>query len=575
MSVQNFTSLGLNEVIGRALEDVGYEQPTPIQSAAIPGLLEGRDLLGVAQTGTGKTAAFALPLLQKLHEQGGRAKAKCPRALILAPTRELAIQIGEEIEGFARYTKLKHAVIFGGVGQNPQVKKLAAGLDILIATPGRLLDLASQRHLDLSAVETLILDEADRLLDMGFIRDVKRIVQQTPKSRQSLLFSATMPKEVAGLAAEILRDPVQVDVSPKERTVRAIEQHVVHLATPNKQRALEMILHDDSCSRAIVFTRTKHAANRVAKKLINAGISAEAIHGNKSQNARQRSLQNFKTGDAWVLVATDIAARGIDIDGVTHVVNFELPHEPESYVHRIGRTGRAGAEGIAWSLVDASERPRLKAIERLAKLEIKVVELDLPYIAPEDMPKESESDRPRRQSSRRSSGGSSGRSSSRSGQGGGRQGGAGGRSSGNSSSGNGNSSNRGSSNGNSAGNSNRGGNSANGSSRGGNSANGNSRGGSSRGGSSAYGNSRGGSSANGNSRGGNSAYGNSRGGNSANGNTANGNTVNGNTFDRNPRHTNAASGNAVNGNTIDGNTSEGPGTKPKRRRRRRPTSAES
>lgn len=574
MSVQNFTSLGLNEVIGRALEDVGYEQPTPIQSAAIPGLLEGRDLLGVAQTGTGKTAAFALPLLQKLHEQGGRPKAKCPRALILAPTRELAIQIGEEIEGFARYTKLKHAVIFGGVGQNPQVKKLAAGLDILVATPGRLLDLASQRHLDLSAVETLVLDEADRLLDMGFIRDVKRIVQQTPKTRQSLLFSATMPKEVAGLAAEILRDPLQVDVSPKERTVRAIEQHVVHLATPNKQRALEMILHDDSCSRAIVFTRTKHAANRVAKKLINAGISAEAIHGNKSQNARQRSLQNFKTGDAWVLVATDIAARGIDIDGVTHVVNFELPHEPESYVHRIGRTGRAGAEGIAWSLVDASERPRLKAIERLAKLEIKVVELDLPYIAPEDMPKESESDRPRRQSSRRSSGGSSGRSSNRSGQGGGRQGGAGGRSSGNSSSGSGNSSNRGSSsrgssNGNSAGSSNRDGNSANGNSRGG---------------SSAYGNARGGSSAGGNSRGGNSAYGNSRGGNSANGNTANGNTargnsvngntVNGNTFDRNPRHTNAASGNAVNGNTIDGNTSEGAGTKPKRRRRRRPSSAE-
>ncbi len=542
MSVQNFTSLGLNEVIGRALEDVGYEQPTPIQSAAIPGLLDGRDLLGVAQTGTGKTAAFALPLLQKLHEQGGRPKAKCPRALILAPTRELAIQIGEEIEGFARYTKLKHAVIFGGVGQNPQVKKLAAGLDILIATPGRLLDLASQRLLDLSAVETLVLDEADRLLDMGFIRDVKRIVQQTPKTRQSLLFSATMPKEVAGLAAEILRDPVQVDVSPKERTVRAIKQHVVHLATPNKQRALEMILHDDSCSRAIVFTRTKHAANRVAKKLINAGISAEAIHGNKSQNARQRSLQNFKTGDAWVLVATDIAARGIDIDGVTHVVNFELPHEPESYVHRIGRTGRAGADGIAWSLVDASERPRLKAIERLAKLEIKEVELDLPYIAPEDMPKATESDRPRRQSSRRSSSGSSNRQGQGGGhQGGGRQGGGGGRSSGNSS---GNSS---------SGNGNRGGNAANG-------------------------NSRGGNSANGNARSGNSAYGNTRRGNTANGNTSrgnsvNGNTINGNTFDRNPRNGNVANGNMVNGNTIDGNKLEGTGAKPKRRRRRRPSSA--
>lgn len=404
MSVQSFTNLGINELLGRALQDVGYEQPTPIQSAAIPGLLEGRDLLGVAQTGTGKTAAFALPLLQKLLTQGRPPKPKCPRALILAPTRELAIQIGEELEGYARYTKLKHAVIFGGVGQNPQVKKLAAGLDVLVATPGRLLDLASQRHLDLSAVETLVLDEADRLLDMGFIRDVKRIVQQTPSDRQSLLFSATMPKEVAGLAAAILRNPLRVDVSPKERTVRAITQHVVHLATPNKQRALEMILHDPSCSRAIVFTRTKHAANRVAKKLVNAGISAEAIHGNKSQNARQRSLQKFKQGEAWVLVATDIAARGIDIDGVTHVVNFELPHEPESYVHRIGRTGRAGAEGIAWSLVDPSERPRLKAIERLAKLTLKEVKLDLPQVTAADRQMEKDDDRPRRQPSKRPNG---------------------------------------------------------------------------------------------------------------------------------------------------------------------------
>lgn len=541
MSVQNFTSLGIHEVLGRALEDVGYEQPTPIQTAAIPGLLDGRDLLGVAQTGTGKTAAFSLPLLQKLHEQGGRPKPKCPRSLILAPTRELAIQIGEEIEGFARYTKLKHAVIFGGVGQNPQVKKLAAGLDILVATPGRLLDLASQRHLDLSGVETLVLDEADRLLDMGFIRDVKRIVQQTPKSRQSLLFSATMPKEVAGLAAEILRDPVQVDVSPKERTVRAITQHVVHLAMPNKQRALEMILHDDSCSRAIVFTRTKHAANRVAKKLVNAGISAEAIHGNKSQNARQRSLQNFKTGDAWVLVATDIAARGIDIDGVTHVVNFELPHEPESYVHRIGRTGRAGADGIAWSLVDASERPRLKAIERLAKLQIKEVELDLPYIAPEDMPKESESDRPRRQSSRRSSGGQ--------GQaGGGRN---------RSRSGGGNSGSRGS----------RGGNSKGGNPRGGNDANGNTRGDNRVNGNRANGNRVGGNRVDGNRIDGNRAS-----GNSVNGNTVNGNTVNGNTWAGHSSHGNSVNGNSVNGNTIDGNTSTDGAPKPKRRRRRRPSS---
>lgn len=430
--MQNFTDLGINEVLNRALLDVGYEQPTPIQSAAIPGLLDGRDLLGIAQTGTGKTAAFALPLLQKLHALGQRPKSKCPSALILAPTRELAIQIGQEIESFSRYTKLKYAVIFGGVGQNPQVKKLAAGLDVLVATPGRLLDLASQRHLDLSQVNTLILDEADRLLDMGFVRDVKRIVQQTPSQRQSLLFSATMPKEVAGLAASILRDPLQVDVSPKERTVRRIKQHVVHLAMPNKQRALEMILHDPSCSRAIVFTRTKHAANRVAKKLVNAGISAEAIHGNKSQNARQRSLENFKQGDAWVLVATDIAARGIDIDGVTHVVNFELPHEPESYVHRIGRTGRAGADGLAWSLVDASERPRLKAIERLAKLSLKVVELDLPEVSAQDHKAAQDNERQQRRPSKRSSGNrQGGRSRGQSGN------------SGNSSSGNSNGNNNG------------------------------------------------------------------------------------------------------------------------------------
>ncbi|MFA9412876.1 MAG: DEAD/DEAH box helicase, partial [Deltaproteobacteria bacterium] len=354
--IDDFESLGVGGTFRRALGDKGYTQPTPIQSQAIPQLLQGKDLLGVAQTGTGKTAAFALPLLQRLEEQNSSPKPRRPRALVLAPTRELALQIHEELTSLGRYTKLRHAFIIGGVSQNPQIKGLALGLDVLVATPGRLLDLAGQRHVDLSEVSVLVLDEADRLLDMGFIRDVKRIVALTPKTRQSLLFSATMPKEVAALARELLKDPVRVDVSPKQVTVKEIDQRVVMVDNSDKQRMLEHLLRDDEVSRAIVFTRTKHGANKVARKLENAGIGAEAIHGNKSQNARQRALSNFKNGDAWVLVATDIAARGIDIDAVSHVFNYELPHEPESYVHRIGRTARAGATGAAWSLVDPSER---------------------------------------------------------------------------------------------------------------------------------------------------------------------------------------------------------------------------
>jgi ATP-dependent RNA helicase RhlE len=268
------------------------------------------------------------------------------------------------------------------VGKGSQIKALARGVDVLVATPGRLLDLISERHIDLSDVSVLILDEADRLLDMGFIRDVKRIVAMTPRDRQSLLFSATMPKEVASLAAEILTDPQRVDVSPKQVTVREIDQRVVHVANGNKQQALELLMRTPEVTKAIVFTRTKHGANKVAQKLVKAGITAEAIHGNKSQNARQRALENFSNGDAWVLVATDIAARGIDISGVSHVFNYELPHEPESYVHRIGRTGRAGASGIAWALVDPTERSRLKSVERLINLTLKEVKLDLPYQAP-------------------------------------------------------------------------------------------------------------------------------------------------------------------------------------------------
>jgi ATP-dependent RNA helicase RhlE len=352
----------------RALADIGYERPTPIQAQAVPELLAGEDLLGIAQTGTGKTAAFALPILEMLEAKRLKADPRRPKALILAPTRELAAQIRDEIARFARYTRLRHACIFGGVGHNPQIKTLAHGVEVLVATPGRLLDLAENGYVELNDISHLVLDEADRLLDMGFIRDVKKIIRLLPRERQSLLFSATMPREVADLAAEILRRPVRVDVSPREVTVELIEQGVLLVGNDRKQAALQKMLFDPGVSRAIVFTRTKHGANRVAKKLEGAGIAAEAIHGNKSQNARTRALARFKAGDAWVLVATDIAARGIDIDSISHVINFELPHEPESYVHRIGRTARAGASGVAWSLVDPSEMKRLKAIERLTKV---------------------------------------------------------------------------------------------------------------------------------------------------------------------------------------------------------------
>ena len=365
---QMFAALGISRAFLSALQDIGYQQPTPIQSKSVAHLLDGHDLMGVAQTGTGKTAAFGLPLLQRLDEANEPARPRQPKSLILAPTRELALQIHTELKKFAKNTSLRIAVIFGGVGQNPQVRQLQNGVDVLVATPGRLLDLAGQGHVDLSVISVLVLDEADRLLDMGFIRDVKRIVQQTPKSRQSLLFSATMSKGVSQLARNILRDPIRVDVSPKQPTVKKIDQRVIMVETQDKLEVLQTLLHDEALSRAIVFTRTKHGANKVAKKLCAAGISADAIHGNKSQSARQRALADFKKGRTWVLVATDIAARGLDIEGVSHVVNFELPHEPEGYVHRIGRTGRAGARGVAWSLVDPSEVSRLRAIEKLIRL---------------------------------------------------------------------------------------------------------------------------------------------------------------------------------------------------------------
>ena len=373
VTVSSFAELGLTERLLRALKDARYDTPTPIQQRAIPLLLDGMDLLGIAQTGTGKTAAFTLPLLQNLEEDNIAASPRSPRALILAPTRELALQISGSIETYGRHMRMHHTVVMGGVGQRPQIEALRRGVDILVATPGRLLDLVNQRHADLSDCEYLIIDEADRMLDMGFIRDVRKIVAKLPDERQTLLFSATMPAEVAKLAGDILYEPERVEIAAKTVAVEAIEQHVHHLAKTAKRDHLSKLLEAPDLEKVIVFTRTKRGADQVVKRLARDGVSAEAMHGNKSQNARQRALENFRNGRSRVLVATDIAARGIDVDDISHVINFELPHEPESYVHRIGRTARAGAAGIAISFCDASERPQLRSIERLIKRSLDVV----------------------------------------------------------------------------------------------------------------------------------------------------------------------------------------------------------
>jgi len=369
----SFASLGLAEPLCRALAAQNYTTPTPIQAQAIPLLLASRDLLGIARTGTGKTAAFALPILQRLSASHDARQPKSVRALILAPTRELAVQIGESFATYGKHMHFKHAVILGGVSQHAQEKALARGVDVLVATPGRLLDLANQRLVELNKVEILVLDEADRMLDMGFIRDIRKIAALVPKQRQTLLFSATMPSDVAELAASLLRNPERIDVSPQTVTVDEVEQRVMFSDTDGKRRLLLDLLADKALERVIVFTRTKHRANRISDQLEIAGIPCDALHGNKSQNARQRALERFKRGEARVLVATDIAARGIDIDGITHVINFELPNEPESYVHRIGRTARAGATGIAISLCDSSEMGYLRDIERLTRKQLTVV----------------------------------------------------------------------------------------------------------------------------------------------------------------------------------------------------------
>jgi ATP-dependent RNA helicase RhlE len=367
-----FGAFGLAQPLLRALADEGYQNPTPIQIEAIPHVLAGRDLLGCAQTGTGKTAAFALPILHNLSRNLG-PKRRGARVLVLVPTRELAVQVAESFSGYGRHLTLTNTVIFGGVGQGTQVAALRRGVDIIVATPGRLLDLMEQGHVWLQDVETLVLDEADRMLDMGFINPIRRVISKLPARRQNLLFSATMPVPIASLADSILRNPARVAVTPVASTVAAITQRVLFVEREDKRSLLREMLRDPAMTRVLVFTRTKHGADRVTRDLEKATVRAEAIHGNKSQGARQKALAAFRAGRIRVLVATDIAARGIDVDGVSHVINFELPNEPESYVHRIGRTARAGASGVALSFCDRDERVYLRDIERLTRGRIEVV----------------------------------------------------------------------------------------------------------------------------------------------------------------------------------------------------------
>ncbi len=376
----SFDALRLSTPIVRAVASEGYENPTPIQAQAIPPALEGRDIFGCAQTGTGKTCAFALPILHQLAgdiepdkgRQGRLRRGRAPRALVLCPTRELASQIFDSFVTYGRQLPLRHAVIFGGVNQRPQVRKLEAGVDVLIATPGRLLDLMNQGYVRLDDVECLVLDEADRMLDMGFIHDIRRVTSQLPEKRQTLFFSATASKEIRKLAAAMLQNPVRIDVTPEATTADMVEQWVYMVRKQNKATALQRILSGEDIGRTLVFTRTKHGADRLVRVLRRSSHAAEAIHGNKSQNARTRAMNGFRSGQVRVLVATDIAARGIDVDEVTHVVNYDMPVDSETYVHRIGRTARAGASGVALSLCDTEEIGLLRAIERRTRSSIRV-----------------------------------------------------------------------------------------------------------------------------------------------------------------------------------------------------------
>jgi len=379
-----FEDLGLNAALLKAIATEGYERPTPIQQQAIGHVLSGSDLLGIAQTGTGKTAAFALPILHLLTADGNtkhKIRGRKARVLVLSPTRELATQIAESFTAYGRHTGLRQAVIFGGVSQNPQARALRDGVDIIVATPGRLMDLMQQGLVRLDAIEILVVDEADRMFDMGFVRDIKKIVSHLPKQRQTVLFSATMPEDVRQLAGSILSNPVRVQIKAESAAADTVEQSVYFVAKRNKPKLLKHVIESQAMTRTLVFTRTKHGADKVVRDLSRAGIRAEAIHGNKSQNARQRALTNFKSQKPPVLVATDVAARGLDIDLVSHVVNFDLPNVPETYVHRIGRTGRAGASGIAVSFCDHDERQHLRDIEKLLRRKL-AVGADQPHYEP-------------------------------------------------------------------------------------------------------------------------------------------------------------------------------------------------
>tara|TARA_Y100000310_G_scaffold328540_1_gene396829 strand:- start:2472 stop:3719 length:1248 start_codon:yes stop_codon:yes gene_type:complete len=366
----SFKDLKLIPELQKALSEKGYTEPTPIQLKSIPGLLQGKDLIGIAQTGTGKTAAFILPILQRMTEKYPRRI----KTLVLTPTRELAAQIGESFSVYGKFLKFKHTVIFGGVKQFRQVVALKGGVDIVVATPGRLLDLLNQKKLTLKEIEFFVLDEADRMLDMGFIHDIKKVISKLPHKRQSLFFSATMSPKINALAKSLLKNPIHVEVAPQATTVELIEQHVFFVDQKSKERLLLKLLEHEHLTSILIFTRTKHKANKVATFLNKNNINSSAIHGNKSQGARTKALKDFKTGRIKVLVATDIAARGIDIDDISHVINFELPNEPESYVHRIGRTARAGAEGTAFSFCAAEERNYLRDIEKLIRQKIDVMD---------------------------------------------------------------------------------------------------------------------------------------------------------------------------------------------------------
>ena len=371
--MHTFSSLGLAEPILRALEKAGYTTPTPIQAEAIPAALEGQNVLGIAQTGTGKTAAFTLPLLEHMMSLRGRPQRSAPRALVLTPTRELANQIAQSLKAYGSQTRVSHVMVYGGVSQFPQVKALKRGVDVVVATPGRLLDLINQGHLSLDAVSMLVLDEADRMLDMGFIGDIREVCSQMPDNRQTLFFSATMPKAIQSLVEEIMPEHETVNIAPNEPTVDRIEQRMLFVARENKEPLIQKLFESEDAKRVIVFTKTKMAAEKLSKRLNKQGVSSDAIHGDKSQAQRQRALNGFKKGKVRSLIATDVAARGIDVDDITHVINYDLPIEPEAYVHRIGRTARAGQSGQALSFCAADEINLLQAIQRFTKQDVAVL----------------------------------------------------------------------------------------------------------------------------------------------------------------------------------------------------------